>query len=103
MAANIFFRLCTNNIKVEGIYTHSRDIFVRAKKPMSIANGIGLTVVRESGKSERICNRATILSHIEHDLTVYWRWKDEYGACHRFLVIIVLNEPIACQGEKPAW
>ena len=68
-------------MKVEGIYTHSRDIFVRAKNPMSIADrleGIGLTVVRESGKSERICNRClTILSHHEHDLTAYWRCKDE--------------------------
>ena len=73
MAANIFCRLCTNNVKVEGIYTHSRDIFVRAKEPMSITDrleGIGLTVVQELGKSERICNRyVTILSHLEHDLT----------------------------------
>ena len=38
-------------MKVEGINSHSSNIFVKAKKPMSIADrfaGIGSTVVRES-------------------------------------------------------
>ena len=54
-------------------------IYGKAKKPMSIADrfeGIGLMVVRESGNFERMCNRC---------------------------VSVVLNQPIAHQGEQPAW
>ena len=28
---------------------------------------------------------------------------DAIAACRRFPVVIVLNKPIACQGEKPTW
>ena len=82
MAEN-YCRFCQTNMKVKGIYNHSVDIFEKTKKPVSIADrfaGIGLTVVRESGKSARTWSRCvTILTHLEHDLPVYWQWKEDYG------------------------
>ncbi|XP_078126163.1 uncharacterized protein LOC144530456 [Sander vitreus] len=83
MASSDFCRLCKKNMRVSGIYTHSADLFAKLKKPLSIVErlkGIGLTVVRETGKSDRVCNRCvTIISHLEHDLPHYRRWEEENG------------------------
>ncbi|XP_039681929.1 uncharacterized protein LOC120575276 [Perca fluviatilis] len=83
MASSDFCRLCKTNMRVSGMYSHSSDLFAKLKKPLSIVErlkGIGLAVVRETGKSDRVCNRCvTIISHLEHDLPHYRRWEEENG------------------------
>lgn len=84
MAYNIFCRFCEENMKAAGIYRHSTDLFEKVKKPLSIAErleNIGLTVVRDEVRSDRICNRCvTILSHLERDLPVLKRWEKEHAS-----------------------
>ena len=78
-----FFAGCGKLMSLKRYFWQSQKymakIYGKAKKPMSIADrfeGIGLMVVRESGNFERMCNRC---------------------------VSVVLNQPIAHQGEQPAW
>lgn len=89
MESSDFCRLCKINMKVAGVYGHSTDLFSKQKKPLSIVErlkGIGLTVVKERGKSDRVCSRCvTILSHLEHDLPHYRRWEAENGRATSWL------------------
>ena len=68
-------------MKVGGSIKHAIDLFDKRKKQLSIAErlkAIGVTVVRETGKSDNVCNRCiTIISHLEHDLPLYRRWAEE--------------------------
>ncbi|KAF1387681.1 hypothetical protein PFLUV_G00082470 [Perca fluviatilis] len=81
MEPNDCCRFCEKNMRIAGVLTHSSSIFEKQKKPQSIAERllhVGVAVVKTPAKSNRICQRClTLLSRLERDLPVYWRWVED--------------------------
>ncbi|XP_031154590.1 uncharacterized protein LOC116049247 isoform X8 [Sander lucioperca] len=81
MEPNDCCRFCEKNMRIAGVLTHSSSIFEKQKKPQSIAERllhVGVAVVKTPAKSNRICQRClTLLTRLERDLPVYWRWVED--------------------------
>ncbi|XP_078109479.1 uncharacterized protein LOC144519867 [Sander vitreus] len=81
MEPNDCCRFCEKNMRISGVLTHSSSIFEKQKKPQSIAERllhVGVAVVKTPAKSNRICQRClTLLTRLERDLPVYWRWVED--------------------------
>ncbi|XP_041963577.1 uncharacterized protein LOC121721059 isoform X6 [Alosa sapidissima] len=81
MEHNDYCRFCEKNLRIDGVLVNSSNIFEKQRKPQSIAERlryIGVAVVKTPGKSKRTCQRClTILSRLERDLPVYWRWVED--------------------------
>lgn len=81
VAVNDICRFCKQNMRKAGVLTHSADIFMRFRKPESIAERltrIGLKVVKTTKRSNRVCQRCvTVLTRLERDLPVFRAWIEE--------------------------
>lgn len=81
MEHNDCCRFCEKNMRIEGVLVHSASIFDKQKKQLSIAERllhVGVAVVKTSIKSNRICKVClNLLSRLERDLPVYWRWVED--------------------------
>ncbi|XP_077060977.1 uncharacterized protein LOC143713535 [Siphateles boraxobius] len=81
MTLSDYCRLCKINMRVEGIYGHSTDMF-SSKKPPSLSERLtilGVTVAPESGASRRSCQRCSNrISKLERDLPTFRQWEEEF-------------------------
>ncbi|KAM4567323.1 uncharacterized protein PAE49_010676 isoform 1-T3 [Odontesthes bonariensis] len=81
MAFNDYCRLCKVNMRVEGIYGHSADLFL-SKKPPSLFERLvtlGVTVAQEPGQSSRCCQRcSTRIGRLEKDIPAFRQWEEEF-------------------------
>lgn len=77
MDLNDYCRFCEKNMRIAGVLVHSSSIFEKQKK-LSIVERllhVGVAVVKTSLKSNRICRYClSVLSRLERDLPVYWKW-----------------------------
>ncbi|XP_039517463.1 uncharacterized protein cux2a isoform X1 [Pimephales promelas] len=80
MEHNDCCRFCGKKMRIAGVLVHSSSIFEK-RHTSSIAERlrhIGVAVIKTPAKSNRICQRClTLLSRLERDLPVYWRWVED--------------------------
>ncbi|XP_041963575.1 ensconsin-like isoform X4 [Alosa sapidissima] len=78
METDDFCRFCNKQLRVAGALVHATSIFDTIKKAQKISERlqhVGVAVVKAPGKSKRICHPClNLLSRLERDLPVYWRW-----------------------------
>ncbi|XP_041963573.1 specifically androgen-regulated gene protein-like isoform X2 [Alosa sapidissima] len=81
MSFSDYCRLCKANMRVEGIYGHSTDMFLSKKTP-SLSERLallGVTVAQEPGQSTRSCQRCSSrITRLERDLPTFKKWEEEF-------------------------
>ncbi|XP_076136363.1 uncharacterized protein LOC143119033 [Alosa pseudoharengus] len=96
MSFNDYCRLCKANMRVEGIYGHSRDMFLSKKTP-SLSERLallGVTVAQESGQSTRSCQRCSSrITRLERDLPTFKKWEEEFRNTDRNIAAKRQREP----------